>query len=187
MTDFGSSVMPEEMYARTRENGGTILYSAPEFAGVTRRERQAGEYFLGDVYSLGVLLYHLVTARLPHDTLSQVVRHAPFPRPREINTSVCPALEDFILRCLPLDPSSRWQTVSEMLSVSTPQSKFRGRPGHWSRIRGSSRTGEGGRGRRQELAGGQRNPIGHGRSRSWFRRYAAFERRHRQGQDRIAR
>jgi serine/threonine-protein kinase len=117
LTDFGSSMMPEEMYARTRENGGTILYSAPEFAGVTRRERQAAEYFLGDVYSLGVLLYHLVTARLPHDTLSQVIRHSPFPRPREINTSVCPAMEDFILRCLPADPTSRWQSAGEMLSV----------------------------------------------------------------------
>jgi serine/threonine protein kinase len=30
VTDFGSSVLPEDMYARTRENGGTILYSAPK-------------------------------------------------------------------------------------------------------------------------------------------------------------
>jgi serine/threonine protein kinase len=75
LTDFGSSVLPEDMYARTRENGGTILYSAPEIVGVTLSTRDATARFLSDIYSLGVLLYHLVTARLPHDTLSQVARH----------------------------------------------------------------------------------------------------------------
>jgi eukaryotic-like serine/threonine-protein kinase len=117
LTDFGCSVLPEEMYIRTRENGGTILYSAPEFAGTTWHKQKSADFFKGDIYSLGVLLYHLVTSRLPHDSLSQVVRHVPFPRPREINSSVCPALEEFILRCLPLQPEDRWESVSQMLEI----------------------------------------------------------------------
>ncbi len=68
LTDFGSSVLPEDMYARTRENGGTILYSAPEIVGATMSTRDSNARFLSDIYSLGVLIYHLVTARLPHDT-----------------------------------------------------------------------------------------------------------------------
>ena len=114
ITDFGSSILPEEMYARTRENGGTILYSAPEVVGSTRRGRSRAAVYSADIYSLGVLLYHLVTSRVPHDTLSQVARHAPFPRPREINRSVCPALEEVILRCLAHDPMDRWPTVQDL-------------------------------------------------------------------------
>ena len=115
LTDFGSSLLPEEIYTRTRENGGTVLYSAPEFAGVIHKQKEPKRIFKGDIYSLGVLLYHLVTSRLPHDTLSQVIRHTPFPRPREINSSVSPALEDFILRCLELDPDNRWGSINLVL------------------------------------------------------------------------
>jgi eukaryotic-like serine/threonine-protein kinase len=62
LTDFGCSLLPEEIYSRTRENGGTILYSAPEFAGTIHREKDAQQIFKGDIYSLGVLLYHLLTS-----------------------------------------------------------------------------------------------------------------------------
>jgi len=115
ITDFGSSVMPEEMYVRTRENGGTILYSAPESAGVTMRGRTLQEVIKSDIYSLGVLLYHLTTSRTPHNTLSQVIQHTPFPRPREVNSSISPSVEDFILRCLQQNPADRWNSISEMV------------------------------------------------------------------------
>ena len=111
LTDFGSSFMPEDMYARTRENGGTILYSAPEVAGISARLKDVDAYFRADIYSLGVLLYHLVTSRLPHDTLSQVARHQPFPRPSEINSSISPQLENVIMKCLAAAPGDRWETV----------------------------------------------------------------------------
>lgn len=117
LTDFGSSVLPEDMYARTRENGGTILYSAPEVVGATLSTRDSAARYLSDVYSLGVLVYHLVTARLPHDTLSQVARHVPFARAREVNSSVSPALDDFIDRCLKLEPADRWPSVDAMLET----------------------------------------------------------------------
>lgn len=117
LTDFGSSVLPEDMYARTRENGGTILYSAPEIVGATMSTRDNSSRFLSDIYSLGVLLYHIVTARLPHDTLSQVARHVPFPRAREVNSSVCEQLDDYIDRCLKLTPDDRWPSVGKMLEV----------------------------------------------------------------------
>ncbi|MDM0077449.1 protein kinase [Variovorax sp. J2P1-59] len=117
LTDFGSSVLPEDMYARTRENGGTILYSAPEVVGSTLATRDKSARFLCDIYSLGVLLYHLVTARLPHDTLSQVARHVPFARAREVNSSVAQPLDEFIDRCLRLVPEERWPTVDVMLET----------------------------------------------------------------------
>jgi serine/threonine-protein kinase len=114
LTDFGSSAWAEELYVRSRENGGTVLYSAPEVVGCTLEGRSAAARFQADTYSLGVLLYQLLTAALPHDTYSQVARHTPFPRPREINSTVCPALEEFTLRCLARDPAERWPSVTEM-------------------------------------------------------------------------
>lgn len=118
ITDFGASILPEDMYARTRENGGTILYSAPEIVGTTKRGRSREALFAADIYSLGVLLYHLITSRLPHDTLSQVARHTPFARPREINTSICPALEEVTLRCLAVDPQYRYGSVEELITAA---------------------------------------------------------------------
>jgi len=117
ITDFGCSLLPEEIYARTRENGGTVLYSAPEIVGSNLKGRSADSLFKADIYSLGILLYHLVTARLPHDTLIQVARHVPFPKPSEINSSVSPVLEDFILRCLAFRLEDRWSSLSEMQNV----------------------------------------------------------------------
>jgi serine/threonine-protein kinase len=115
VTDFGSSLQPEEMYVRSRENGGTILYSAPEMLGILGPGRRKADPFLADIYSLGVLFYYLLTSRLPHETSSQVERHTPFPRPREINSSICPAVEDFVLRCLAEKPEDRWPAVQNML------------------------------------------------------------------------
>lgn len=115
LTDFGCSVLPDDMYARSREKGGTILYLAPEVVGSTLKGRSAQSLFKADIYSLGILLYHLATSRLSHDTLSQVARHTPFPRPREVNTLVSLSLEDFILRCLVFEAEYRWSSVTQML------------------------------------------------------------------------
>jgi serine/threonine-protein kinase len=116
LTDFGSSFLPDDLYAKTRENGGTVLYSAPEIVGSSLRGRGGDQHFSADIYSLGVLLYHLVTSRLPHETLSQVARHTPFPRPSEVNSTVAPVTEEFILRCLQAEPENRWLSLAEMKS-----------------------------------------------------------------------
>jgi len=114
LTDFGSSFLPDDLYAKTRENGGTVLYSAPEVVGSSLRGRGGEQRFSADIYSLGVLLYHLVTSRLPHETLSQVARHVPFPRPSEVNSTVAPLTEEFVLHCLEAEPENRWPSVAEM-------------------------------------------------------------------------
>lgn len=116
ITDFGSSVQPDEMYVRTRENGGTILYSAPERLGYFGTDPGTGGPFRGDIYSLGVLLYYLSTSRTPHATFTQAARCAPFPDPSELNSSVSPALAEFAMRCLQRSPEARWPSVAGMLT-----------------------------------------------------------------------
>lgn len=92
----------------------TILYSAPEVVGTSLRGRGGDTRYAADIYSLGVLLYHLLTSRLPHETLSQVARHTPFPRPTEINSTICSAVEEYILRALHAEPADRWLSVNAM-------------------------------------------------------------------------
>ena len=114
LTDFGSSALPEEIYVRTRENGGTVLYSAPEFSDCVSRKGTFPELLRGDIYSLGVLLYQLVTGSLPHDTQAQVRRYHPFKKPTEINASIHPELEKVILKCLSKEPSDRFNSIEEL-------------------------------------------------------------------------
>lgn len=116
LTDFGSSALPEEIYVRTRENGGTVLYAAPEFSDSVSRKGTFEDLLRGDIYSLGVLLYQLLTGQLPHDTPSQVRRHAPFKRPSEINTNIVPAVDALILRCMRKLPSERYCDIESLRS-----------------------------------------------------------------------
>jgi len=115
ITDFGSSALPEEIYARSRQNGGTILYAAPEFSDCSERRGSFLELVRGDMYSLGVLMYQLVTGRTPHDTPSAVYRYLPFPKPSELNKSVSPYLERFILKALSIKPNERWENIDDMM------------------------------------------------------------------------
>lgn len=114
LTDFGSSLTTQDIYLRSRENGGTVLYSPPEFAGLNTRKRDASLAVAHDVYSLGVLLYQLLTGRLPHDTLAQVVRHTPFPRPGELSSNIVAELDAVVMKALRRRVEDRWSSVEEM-------------------------------------------------------------------------
>ena len=114
LTDFGSSALPEEIYVRTRENGGTVLYSAPEFSNVDSRRGSLDELMRGDIYSLGVLLYQLLTGQLPHDTPAQVQRGAPFRKPTEINSNIHPAMELVILQSMQKRPEDRFDNINAL-------------------------------------------------------------------------
>lgn len=101
--------------ARISQSGiilGTAAYMAPEQA--------LGQVVDGrtDLYALGVLLYELVTGRLPFrgdDPLTIVSQHvhAPVVPPRALRSDVPRGLEAVILRLLAKDPSQRFATAEE--------------------------------------------------------------------------
>ncbi len=115
VTDFGiaRAVNTEESLTQTGAVMGTATYFSPEQAegmGVDSRT---------DIYSLGVVLFEMVTGRPPFlgDTpvavASKHVRDHP-PAPREINQSVPPTFEAIILKAMAKNPDFRYTTAEDL-------------------------------------------------------------------------
>src|ERR1700680_3318682 len=115
VTDFGiaRAVNTEESLTQTGAVMGTATYFSPEQAegmGVDSRS---------DIYSLGVVIFEMVTGRPPFlgDTpvavASKHVREHP-PTPREVNPAVPPDLEAIILKCLAKSPDHRYATGDDL-------------------------------------------------------------------------
>src|SRR5690606_20777336 len=91
---------------------GTPEYMSPEQLNNGRVDVRS------DIYAMGVMLYELVTGRVPfpfrnmHDAIRDHTQ-TPVPDMQKLR-SVDADLEDIILRCLEKDPKDRFQTASEL-------------------------------------------------------------------------
>jgi serine/threonine protein kinase/Tfp pilus assembly protein PilF len=95
-----------------------VIIGSPEYMSV---EQVKGEEVdqRSDIYSLGVILYEMVTGKVPFEgdtPLSILVKHttqAPS-HPREINAEIPESLARVILKCLEKDKQKRYQSVGEL-------------------------------------------------------------------------
>jgi tetratricopeptide (TPR) repeat protein len=117
ITDFGLAKVLDADIGPTRSGTllGTPSYMAPEQAAGDAKKVGA----TADVYSLGAVLYELLTGRAPFQgatalsTLEQVRTREPVP-PRRLRRSVSLDLETICLRCLEKDPAQRYASAEAL-------------------------------------------------------------------------
>jgi serine/threonine protein kinase len=115
LLDFGLATAPRSStLTRTGTIVGTPAYMSPEQAVGHRIDGRS------DIFSLGVLLYELLTGARPFDGSSTVelfrrlCDEAPA-APQEINPSVSTSIAAVVLKSLAKQPEQRFQTVDEFL------------------------------------------------------------------------
>jgi serine/threonine protein kinase len=114
LADFGLA-RPVDRTTRLTQTGtliGTPEYMAPELAHEEATSRV-------DIYALGVVLYQMLTGRVPftgNSVLAVYWKHlqeSPIP-PSRLNPTIPVAVDQVVLRALAKDPRQRFQTAGEL-------------------------------------------------------------------------
>jgi eukaryotic-like serine/threonine-protein kinase len=115
VTDFGiARFSRNETRTMTDKAIGSVHYIAPEQARGDLTDEKA------DIYSVGVMLYEMITGRLPFEADSAVsvaimqLQADPKP-PKEINPAIADGLEEITLKAMQKNPAQRYQSAAEML------------------------------------------------------------------------
>lgn len=112
LTDFGIArmVAAQERLTQTGISMGTPAYMAPE--QIEAHEAGAS----ADIYSLGVILYEMLTGRVPFDADTPLavllkVMSEPVPPPRQVAPDIPENLQAAILKATAKDPAQRYATA----------------------------------------------------------------------------
>lgn len=116
LTDFGLARLCDETGAKLTVTGamvGTPTYMSPE---AVRGEPCDGS---SDIYSLGVVLYEMVTGRPPYvanTPYSMMMKQTtePLPAPRALNPDLPAEVEDLLLTALAKEPAARFGDAADM-------------------------------------------------------------------------
>ena len=115
VADFGIAALQNDIEESTNETVGSVHYIAPEQA------RGAAADARSDIYSLGIVMYEMMTGKLPYVGKSDVevaVKHMNTEAvpPRSIVPGIPEELERICLKAMATDINDRYQSASELLS-----------------------------------------------------------------------
>jgi serine/threonine protein kinase len=112
--DFGiARVLGTARMTRQGSVIGTVEYMSPEQVRGMETDSRS------DIYSLGILLYEMLTGRVPfshpseYELMKLQIEHLPQP-PRQLQPGIPGAIEAAILRALSKEPADRFQTAEAM-------------------------------------------------------------------------
>lgn len=115
VADFGIASLENTIEENNGETVGSVHYIAPEQARAEAPDARS------DIYSLGIVMYEMLTGRLPYVGNSDVevaVKHMNTDpvTPRDIVPSIPEELERICLKAMNSNIDERYQTASEMLA-----------------------------------------------------------------------
>ncbi|OJG23978.1 hypothetical protein RR47_GL000387 [Enterococcus columbae DSM 7374 = ATCC 51263] len=114
ITDFGIAVaLSETSITQTNSMLGSVHYLSPEQARGSMATNQS------DIYAIGIILYEMLTGKVPFDGESAVtiaLKHfqSEIPSIRIYNKDVPQSLENIVLKATAKDPLDRYQSAEEM-------------------------------------------------------------------------
>ena len=115
VADFGIACLADSAQTLTQEALGSVHYISPEQARGDRPDARS------DIYSSGVVLYEMLTGRLPFEgesAVSVAIQHlSSIPRaPREINPDIPEQLELICMKAMAPDLEHRYQSADAMIA-----------------------------------------------------------------------
>ena len=114
VADFGIACLADQGQTLTQETLGSVHYISPEQARGDRVDARS------DIYSAGVVLYEMLTGRLPFEgdsAVSVAIQHlssVPL-APRDIDPSIPEPLELICMKAMNSDPNKRYASADAMI------------------------------------------------------------------------
>lgn len=126
LMDFGISKSAFQDYITISES----MYFTPEFASPEQIDRPKEVDHRTDIYSMGVVAYHMATGRVPfYDTnkikVAQKVVCEEAEPPESLNPAMSKHLALVIKKCMEKDPAKRYQSVDEMIAALNQSPGFK--------------------------------------------------------------
>ena len=129
VTDFGiAKAVSNSTITAFGTTIGSVHYFSPEQAKGGYTDAKS------DIYSLGVVMYEMLTGRVPFDSdtsVSVALKHMQEPPvpPMEINDNIPQAVNDIILKAMEKEPMARYQTATAMMrdlsrALKEPEGEF---------------------------------------------------------------
>lgn len=115
VADFGIARVSSSQHTLTREALGSVHYISPEQAKGGKTDCRS------DIYSLGVVMYEMMTGKPPYDGESPVsvaIQHinGKAVMPRTINSDIPVGLEQIIMHAMSADLGARYDTAYDLLA-----------------------------------------------------------------------